>query len=90
VGPRARITTDDGGGIDQAVASEQLPSPVKATSKARARVGRLATSGEIIVILVIIVTMAKAVVMIVVAVAVAVAVATEVVETTETTAASSR
>lgn len=40
MGPRARITTDDGGGIDQAV-SKQLASRVKVKGKvSRARPGR--------------------------------------------------
>lgn len=48
MGPRARITTDDGGGIDQAVASEQLLRPVKVANKLKAgpRVDR--QSGEIV------------------------------------------
>jgi hypothetical protein len=36
VAPRAPIATDEGGGIDQAVASEQLVSRVKAASSLRA------------------------------------------------------
>jgi hypothetical protein len=37
VGPRARIATDDGGGIDQVVASEQLVSRVRAAKQVVSR-----------------------------------------------------
>lgn len=77
MGPRARITTDDGGGIDQAV-SRQLASPVKIKTSRGLTTGHLRASGErAVVMIVVVIVIAAAVV-----VAAAAVVTTEVRETT--------
>lgn len=103
MGPRARITTDDGGGIDQAV-SKQLASRVKVKGKvSRARPGREPNGppmrgreatgpkgiGETAVVMIVVVV-AIVVVAIVVVAAAAVVTTVATTEVRETTAAKHR